>query len=66
MFTSKVWTDDRRLLQSRILGAKSRHTDNFEWKTFAQGPYVAAGDGVERATFRTEGTDHQHSTNHDP
>ena len=29
----------------------------------AQGPYVAARGGIEPATFRTEGTDHHHSTN---
>ena len=28
----------------------------------AQGPYVVARDGVEPATFRTEGTDNHHST----
>ena len=31
----------------------------------AQGPYVAARGGVEPATFRTEGTEHHHSANHD-
>ena len=28
----------------------------------AQGPYVADTGGVEPATFRTEGTEHRHST----
>jgi len=30
----------------------------------AQGTYLAARGGVEPTTFRTEGTDHHHSTNH--
>jgi len=39
MFTSKVWTDDSRLLQELNLatrqpqGATSRHTGNCEWRT---------------------------------
>src|SRR6218665_1833126 len=32
----------------------------------AQGPYVAARGGVEPTTFRTEGTDNLHLTNHAP
>ena len=31
-----------------------------------QGPYVAARGGVEPTTFRTEGTDNIHLTNHAP
>src|SRR6218665_603181 len=34
--------------------------------TCPRSPIVAAGGGVEPATFRTEGTDYHHSTNHTP
>ena len=69
MFTSKVWTDDSRLLQELNLasrqpqGATSHHTGNYKWRS-CQGSYVAARGGVEPVNFRTEGTDY--STNHTP
>ena len=68
MLTSKVWTDESKLLQESNLAARQPHgaphhiiqaTIN---EKLAQGPYVAARGGVELATFRTEGTEHHHST----
>ena len=70
MFTSKVWTDDSRLLQESNLAARQPRR---AWhhaiqaimsEGLAQGPYMAARVGVEPASFRTEGTAHHHSTNH--
>ena len=69
MFTSKVWTDDSRLLQESNLAARQPQgaTSDIQAITgegLAQGPYVEARGGVEPMTFRTEGTDNLHLTNH--
>ena len=52
--------------RSRILAARQPHhvIHAIKSEEFAQGPYVAARGGIEPATFRTEGTEHHHSTNH--
>ena len=68
MFTSKVWTDDSRLLQESNLAARQPQgatsgTQAITSEGLAQGPYVAARGGVEPATFCTEGTDNHHLTN---
>jgi len=67
MFTSKVWTDDGRLLQESILAARqplgaTSVMQAITGEGLAQGPYVAATGGVEPTTFRIEGTDNLHLT----
>src|SRR6218665_3057988 len=63
MFTSKVLTDDSRLLdESKLAARQPRRAPHDVIQTItseglAQGPYVAAS-GFEPATFRTEGTEH--------
>ena len=71
MFTSKIWTDDSRLLQESNFAAKQPqgatsviHAITSEG--LAQGPYVAARGDIEPATFLTKGTDNHHSTNPRP
>ena len=60
MFTSKVWTDDSRLLQESNLAARQSHRSPLHViqattsEGHAQGPYVAARVGFEPATFCTE------------
>ena len=71
MFTSKVWTDDSRLLQESNLASRqplgaTSIIQAITGEGLAQGPYVAARGGVEPTTFRTEGTDNIHLTNHAP
>ena len=71
MFTSKVWTDDSRLLQESNLATRQPHgatsvIQAITGEGLAQGPYVAARGGVDPATFRTEGIDNMHLTNHVP
>ena len=71
MFTSKVWTDDWRLLQESTLatGQPQGATAIIQAITsegLAHGPYVVARGGVEPATVHTKGTDNHHSTNHAP
>ena len=66
MFTSKVWTDDRKLLQESSLAARQpRRAPHHVTKAttsegLAKGSYVADRMGFEQATFRTEGTEHHH------
>src|SRR6218665_931905 len=66
MFTSKVCTDDSRLLQESNLTAwqpcrTPRHVMQATTSGgLAQGPYVAARVGFKPETFRTEGTEHHH------
>ena len=71
MFTSKVWTDDNKLLQESNWAARQPQgatsvilIQAITGEGLAQGPYVAARGGVEPTTFRTEGTDNLHLTNH--
>ena len=45
-------------------GRNIRHTGNITGEGLVQGPYVPARGGVEPTTFRTEGTDNLHLTNH--
>src|SRR6218665_300689 len=71
MFTSKVLTDDIRLLQESNLAARQRQgatsvIQAITGEGLAQGPYVAARGGSEPTTFRTEGNDNRHLTNHAP
>ena len=70
MFTSKVWTNDSRLFVTGVAfsrnAATGRHIRYTTGEGLVQGPYVAAIGGVERTTFRTEGTDNIHLTNHAP
>jgi len=72
MFTSKVWTDDSGLLQELNLAAMQPQgaTSVIQAITseglIAQGPYMAARGEVEPTTFRTEGIDNLHLTNHAP
>ena len=68
MFTSKVLTDDSRLLQESNLAARQPQgatsvMQAITGEGLAQGPYVAARGGVEPTTFRTENL---HLTNHAP
>ena len=68
MFTSKVWTDDSRLLQESNLAARQPQgtisvIQAIAGEGLAQGPYMAARGGVEPTTFRTEDL---HLTNHVP
>ena len=68
MFTSKVWTDDNRLLQESNLAARQPQgatavIQAITGEGLAQGPCVAARGGVEPTTFRT---DNIHLTNHAP
>ena len=61
--------DDSRLLQESNLVTRQPQGDTsiiqaITGEGLAQGPYVVARGGVEPTTFRTEGTDHHHSTNH--
>ena len=61
--------DYSRLLQKSNLAARQPQgaTSVIQAITsegLAQGPYVAARGRVEPATFRTEGTDNHHLTNH--
>ena len=66
MFTSKIWTDDSRLLQESNLTSRQPRSaphhviEAITSEGFAQGPYVAARAGFEPAIFRTEGTEHHH------
>ena len=65
MFTSKVWTDDRKLLRESNLtatqGATSRHKAiTSEGLAQARGLYVVARFGLWQVTFRTEGTEHHY------
>ena len=69
MFTTKVWTDDSRLLQESNLAARQPQgatsvIQEITGEGLAQGPYVADRGGVEPTTFRTKGTDNLHLTNH--
>src|SRR6218665_577062 len=63
MFTSKVLTDDSRLLQESNLAARQpRGAPHYVIQAttsegLAQGPYLATRMGFEPATFRIEGTD---------
>jgi len=71
MLTSKVWTDRSRLLQESNLAARQPQGATLVIQAItggglAQGPYVAARGRVEPTTFRTEGTDNLHLTNHAP
>jgi len=71
MFTSKLWTDDSRLLQESNLATRQPQgatsvIQAISGEGLAQGTYVAARGGVEQTTFRTEGTDNLHLTNHAP
>src|SRR6218665_280998 len=71
MFTSKVWTDDSRLLQESNLAARQPQgatsvIQAIRGEGLAQGPYVVARGGIEPTTFHTEGTDNLHLTNHAP
>jgi len=68
MFTSKVWTDDSRLLQESNLAARQQQgatsvIQAISGEGLAQGPYVVARGGVKPTTFCTEGTDNLHLTN---
>jgi len=66
MFTSKLWTDDSKLLQeSNLTARQSRRAPHHAIQVttseeLAQGPYVAARVEFKSATFRTEGTEHHH------
>ena len=71
MFTSKVWTDDSKLLQKSNLAARQPQgaasaIQAITGEGLAQVPYVAARGGVELTTFRTEGIDNLHLNNHAP
>ena len=71
MFTSKEWTDDSRLLQESNLAARQPQgatsvIQTISGEGLAQDPYVTTRGGVEPTTFRTEGTDNLHLTNHAP
>ena len=62
MFTSKVSTDESRLLQESNLAARQPQgatsvIQAISGEGLAQGPYVAARGGVQATTFPTEGTD---------
>ena len=70
MFTGrpKVWTVGSKAItgvefsrKATTQGATSRHKASMS-EGLAQGPCVAARVGCEPATFRTEGTEHHHST----
>ena len=67
MFTSKVWTDDNRLLQESNLIARQprRAPHNLIQATtseeLAQGPDLATRVEFEPATSRIEDTEHHHS-----
>ena len=55
MFTSKVWTDDSRLLQESNLAARQPQgatsvIQSITGKGLAQGPYVVARGGVDNLT----------------
>ena len=63
MFTSKVWTDNNKLLQELNLTARQpRRVPHHVLQAttsegLAQGPYVAAKMGFEPATLRMQGTE---------
>src|SRR6218665_1673018 len=63
--------DDSRLLQESNLAVRQPQgatsvIQAITGEGLAQGPYVAVRGGVEPTTFRTEGTDNLHLTNHAP
>ena len=66
MFTSKVWTDDGKLLQKSNLTARQPRKVPLDviQATTSEGPvqghYMAARVGFKPATFLTEGTEHHH------
>ena len=71
MLTNKVWTDDSRPSQESNLAARQPQgatsvIQAITGEGLAQAPYMAARGGVEPTTFRTEGTDNLHLTNHAP
>src|SRR6218665_1078229 len=71
MFTSKVKTNDSRLLQESNLAARQPQgaisvKQAITGEGLAQGPYMAARGGVEPTTFHTKGTDNIHLANHAP
>ena len=67
MFTSKVWTDDSRLLQESNLATREPHRAPHHViqatasEGLGQGHYVAVRVGFKLAIFCTEGTEHHHS-----
>ena len=71
MFTSKVRTNDSRLLQESNLAARQPQggisvIQAITGEGLAQGPYVADRGGVKPTTLCTLGTDNLHLTNHAP
>jgi len=55
---------NRILAARQPQGATSCHTGNYEWRTCPRSLRGGYRGGVKPATFRTEGGDHHHSTNH--